>query len=121
MRGQAYQNAALTVIAGLLALAVLDRQGGMTEAAAAHAQPGIVQSGGMSNALEQRKQMIAELRQISARMERIEAKINAGMNVRVTDMPPLRLPPELMRGAQTARPAERPTAAPLTEDVAENQ
>ena len=48
--------------------------------------------GGLSNALEQRKQIIAELRTLNARMERIESKLAAGLNVKVTDMPALKLP-----------------------------
>ena len=63
MRGRAYQNTVLTVIAALLAVAVIDRQWGIPEPASAHAQPG-AQDGGLTNALEQRKQMIAEIRRM---------------------------------------------------------
>lgn len=80
----------LTVIAVLLAALVFERQSSIIDPAAAHAQG--AQQGGMTNALEQRKQMIAELRQMNNRLERIESRMNAGLNVRVTDMPPLRLP-----------------------------
>jgi hypothetical protein len=65
------------------------------------------ESGGMTNALEQRKQMIIELRQLTSRLERMEAKLTSGLSVKVTDMPPLRLPPEV-RGAQ-GRSGDRPT------------
>lgn len=92
MRGRGYQNAVLTVIAALLAVAMIDRHPAITEPSGAHAQVREGQEGGMSNALEQRKQMIAELRQLSSRMERLESRINAGLNVKVTEMPPMRLP-----------------------------
>lgn len=100
MRGRTYQNAVLTVIAALLGLAVLDRQWGLTEPAAAQAQVGgSPDTSGLSNALEQRKQMISELRQLSIRLERLESRIAGGINVKVTDMPPIKLPPEV-RGGQ---------------------
>jgi hypothetical protein len=95
MRRVGYQNAVLTAIAVLLALGLVDRQSGgrMLEPAAASAQP----EGGLSNALEQRKQMIAELRAMSGRLERIESKISGGLDVRVKDMPPIKFPPEVMK------------------------
>jgi hypothetical protein len=106
MRGRGYQNAVLTVIAALLAVNVVDRQWGVLAPSAAEAQvAGSQEPGGMSNALEQRKQMIAELRQLTSRLERLDARLTSGISVKVTDMPPLRLPPE--RGAQ-GRAADRP-------------
>lgn len=42
---------------------------------------------GFVAAAEQRKQMIAELKVLSARMERIESAIKAGVNVKVLSMP----------------------------------
>lgn len=98
-----YTNVALTAIAGLLAVICVDR----VTPAAASAQPGSVRNysgaagpddpvgdtgGGLSNALEQRKQIIAELRGITGRLDRIEGALRGGINVKVTDMPPMRLP-----------------------------
>lgn len=98
MRDRAYQNTVLTVIAVLLAANMLGRPGAITEPAAAHAQVGGSDPGGMTNALEQRKQMINELRQIGSRLDRIESKINGGLNVKVTEMPPLRMPTDQRSG-----------------------
>lgn len=87
-----YQNAALTAIAVLLAVGLMDRRPGgeFTSLPAAHAQSQPDQ-GGMTNALEQRKIMIAELRSISARLDRIESKLSAGINVKVTSMPAIKV------------------------------
>jgi hypothetical protein len=82
-----YQNLLLTAIAVVLVLGLIDRGAG--PGSEALAQP---EMGGLSNALEQRKQIIAELRTLNARMERIESKLAAGLNVKVTDMPALKLP-----------------------------
>ena len=83
-----YQNAVLSAIAVLLALGLIDRRSGGEVASlpAAHAQQQPDQ-GGMTNALEQRKVIIAELRGISSRLERLEAKLTSGINVKVTSMP----------------------------------
>jgi hypothetical protein len=92
-----YQNAVLTAIAVLLGLGLAERAGdgsALTGPAAASAQSEQPESGGMTNALEQRKQIIGELRTANLRLERIEARLNGRLEVRVTDMPPLRLPPE---------------------------
>jgi hypothetical protein len=118
MRGRSYQNSVLTVIAVLLALSVADRQWGLTGPAGAQAQVGDapVQGGGMTNALEQRKQMIMELRMISGRLERLEARLNGNVNVKVTDMPPMRFPPEVMRGLNLRTP-DRPVAGAKDEET----
>ena len=60
--------------------------------AAAHAQPaGQAGEGDDSNgrisAADQRKEMIAQLRNLSVRMERMEALLSRGINVKVTQMP----------------------------------
>lgn len=99
MRRLGYQNACLSVIALLLGLGMLDRGAvsALEPAAAvaqAHAQPS---EGGLSNALEQRKVMIAELRAMNGRLDRIEARLKSGMEVSVKDMPPMQLPPELIK------------------------
>jgi hypothetical protein len=93
MRRIGYQNAVLTGIALVLAVGLLDRgaPGGLTEPATAAAQPEV---GGLSNALEQRKQMISELRTLNSKLDRIEAALSKGLNVKVTEMPPLKFQPE---------------------------
>jgi hypothetical protein len=100
-RRSGYQNAMLTAIAVLLAVGVVDRHAGsgdrldrlMTPDAAQAQQPQT--DGGLANKLDQNKQIIAELRSLNGKMDRIEAKLNSGLSVKVTDMPPLRLPPEV--------------------------
>jgi len=99
-RRSGYQNAMLTAIAVLLALGVIDRHAGsrdaisgLTEPAQASAQQ--PSDGGMTNRLEQNKQMIAELQKMNGKLDRIESKLSSGISVKVTDMPALKLPPEL--------------------------
>jgi hypothetical protein len=100
VRRHVYQNLVLTAIAGLLALGFIDRTAG---------QPGIVarlmspssasaqssDGGELGNALQQRKEIIAELRVLNGKIDRIDAKMSQGINVKVLDMPALKLPPEL--------------------------
>lgn len=91
MRRNGYTNGVLTVIAGLLALNLVsggaDAPGVLPEA---QAQPGAgpTDSGsGLISASEQRKVMIAELRRLTSKMDRLEAKLNSGLSVKVTEMP----------------------------------
>ena len=88
MRRSGYQNVVLTAIAVLLALGLVDRRTGgeLTSLPQVSAQPDADQ-GGMTNALEQRKIMIAELRQMTAKLDRIDSKLGAGINVKVTSLP----------------------------------
>jgi hypothetical protein len=98
MRRLGYQNAVLTVIAVLLGLSALERQTGRSiELPAASAQPGQPEAGGLTNAIEQRKVMINELRAMNGRLDRIETRLNGNMEVKVKDMPPLKLPPEVLK------------------------
>lgn len=111
--GRAYTNGVLTVVAAILAGhmmspafgdgGVVGVGGGGGGGAPAPARSGGSMPVNGSNesdmgdrisAAEQRKMMIAELRNISARMDRIEAKLSEGINVRVTDMPPIQFPAE---------------------------
>ena len=104
MRRLGYQNACLSVIAILLGLGMLDRNAGSAfEPASASAQPQVQPAeGGLTNALEQRKVIIAELRAMNARLDRIEGKMNSGMEVKIKDMPPMKLPPELVKQLQAS-------------------
>ncbi|MEX2217916.1 MAG: hypothetical protein WD749_04075 [Phycisphaerales bacterium] len=106
----AYQNAALTAIAVLLALGLAERAGsglpGVAPAEARQYQPIEV---GLTNALEQRKQMISELRSMNSRLERIESRLAGRIEVRVIDMPPVKLPAELRTRPE---PAPAPPPAP---------
>ncbi|MFN0133563.1 MAG: hypothetical protein ACKVW3_13675 [Phycisphaerales bacterium] len=97
-RTRGYQNAVLTLIALMVGVGLVERQltpGPLSGPASASAQgPGDPDQGGLTNALEQRKIIIAELRTLNAKMERLESKLASGLSVKVTDMPPLKLPPE---------------------------
>jgi hypothetical protein len=108
MRTQGYRNTVLTAIAVLLALNLLaGLDAGPSETLAqtravsgpgraAEAAPPIDDESTPSariSAAEQRRTMIQELRGMSQRLDRIEAAMRAGLNVRVTEMPELRLPP----------------------------
>lgn len=97
-RRHGYQNAMLTAIAILLAIGVIDRGTGnaassLAQPSAASAQPQPTE-GGLTNRLEQNKQIIAELRTLSSKLDRIESKLSSGISVKVTDMPPMKLPPD---------------------------
>ncbi len=99
-RRSSYLNAVLTVIAVLMAITLLDRHVApalWTGPSSAMAQPGSGEEGGtdgtgLISAGEQRKQMLAELRRMNMKLDKIETKINAGVSVKVTDMPALKLP-----------------------------
>ena len=102
-RRNGYQNIILGCIAGVLVLGMIERQSGANPALA-QAQP---ESGGLSNALEQRKQIIAELRMLNSRLERIESKLSSGISVKVTDMPKNQEPkPKADRGEKAENKAE---------------
>ncbi len=55
--------------------------------AAAAAQPAETQF----NAMDQRKQMIVLLEQMNRRLTTIEAKLNSGLSVKVTEMPEVKI------------------------------
>jgi hypothetical protein len=101
MRRTKYLNAILTVNAVLLSALVGDRllggdRGGIGAALSpspASAQPDS-ETGGMLSGAEQRKQQLAEMRKTNAHLEKIEAKLSAGLSVKVTEMPELKLPKE---------------------------
>ena len=84
-----YQNIILSCIAGLLALGMVERHAGSGDVlgTSALAQSGQPDAGGIISTAEQRKQIIAELRTMNSRLERIESKLNSGLSVKVTDMP----------------------------------
>jgi hypothetical protein len=90
-----YTNAMLTVIAILLGVALLDRAAPEPVVARAHAQPGAMpapdESTGLISAAEQRKIMIAELRQISTRLDKLDGAMSRVLNVKVVEMPPVRV------------------------------
>lgn len=96
MRATAYRNVMLTAIAGLLGLIAMQNFG-VPGAAPAYAGPeteSASPSSGLANPADQRRQMIAELKGIAQRLERLdsrmqslEGKINNGLKVRVIEMP----------------------------------
>lgn len=97
---RSYSNAALTVIALFLGVLAVDRFTSAAPAAVAQqrsaSQPGEPTEGGMISAQEQRKAMIAELRGMSQRLDRIESTLHKGISVKVTEMPELKLPKDMI-------------------------
>lgn len=102
-----YTNGALTAIALLLGV-VAFQNAGLSGVSTAHAQePAPLALGGDDSdtsgrisAAEQRKQIIAELRTLQTKVERVEQIMNKGMNVKVVDMPEMKLPQELRKALQ---------------------
>ena len=82
------------IVGGAVVAGVLSLTGGTAHLgpATAQAQPA-GQSGesedgnGRISAADQRKEMISQLRNLSVRMERMEALLTRGINVKVTQMP----------------------------------
>jgi len=105
--GLSYTNGALTAIALLLGV-VAFQNAGVSGVNTAHAQePAPLALGGDDSdtsgrisAAEQRKQIIAELRTLQTKVERVEQIMNRGMNVKVVDMPEMKLPQELRKALQ---------------------
>jgi hypothetical protein len=87
MRKPTTTNTVLLVIIAALTLALVTR--GDTSAAA-WAQGGTQPTAEPPfNASEQRKVMIASLQQMQTRLAAIESKLNGGLTVKVTEMPPV--------------------------------
>ncbi|MEM1329385.1 MAG: hypothetical protein AAGG07_02365 [Planctomycetota bacterium] len=87
-------TALLAVIAGLLAVDVLSPRTGegtsplVAFESVAHAeQPSGSNGGALISAGEQRKMMIAELRQMRGKVDALEKRLASGLQVKVTDMP----------------------------------
>ncbi len=98
---RSYTNVMLTVIAGLLGVIAFDRAS-VDLTSRANAQPvEDVQPEdptGRVSAAEQRKVMITELRNISVRLDRVEAALSRGISVKVVDMPPVRMQESSSKG-----------------------
>ena len=79
---------AAAIFAGLLAVAQLGTTGTQTATAAYQQQPE-----SPFNATQQRKEQLEQFKQMNERLARIEAKLDKGINVRVTEMPAGSSPP----------------------------
>lgn len=100
MRSGTAHNTALTAIAVLLAVLVVGRfdteqstsvslaQGGAAFSRSAP-PPDLDETGAAArvSAAEQRKTMIAQLKDITTRLDRLEASLRGGIDVRVKEMP----------------------------------
>ena len=106
-----YQNIILSCIAGLLALGMVERHAGSGDVlgTSALAQSGQPDAGGIISAAEQRKQIIAELRTMNSRLERIESKLNSGLSVKVTEMPKVQ-DKDKPKADKSERPEGKPEA-----------
>ncbi|GJQ30631.1 MAG: hypothetical protein HBSAPP03_25150 [Phycisphaerae bacterium] len=86
-----YTNVVLTLIAGLLAINLLGRTTPPMPTSA-HAQTAPPEDAtGLISAAEQRKAMLAELRGIAARLDKMDASMSRVMNVKVVEMPPVKI------------------------------
>ena len=93
MRRTGYTNGVLTVIAVMLGLNVAVNLGDSRSVLpAAQAQPADPDGPGtgLISPEEQRRVIIAEIRRLGTRLERIEAKLNSGLSVKVTEMPAMK-------------------------------
>lgn len=86
--GRLYTNVLLTAIAASLGVIAFDTlSSNPSVASSAWAQPGGDEENGRISAAEQRKQIIAELRTLQSKVERLDATIGKGISVKVTEMP----------------------------------
>ena len=103
LRRVGYTNVVLTVIAVCLGLLVVDRfseapeaeaqvqtHSGSQQAADPKEEPG--RGAGLISAADQRKQMIAELKKLSAKVDALDKSVQAGLTVKVSEMPEITLP-----------------------------
>jgi len=93
---RSYTNVILTVIAGLLGVIAFERGADpVTPVALAQVagddEPSREDPTGRISAAEQRKIMISELKNLGARIERLESMIAKGLTVKVTEMPVVRM------------------------------
>jgi len=90
LASRTFTSVAITATACVLALTMVSEgdENANVEAVAAAQQPSDDGEQGRISAAEQRKQIIAELKAVQTRMERLESLIAKGISVRVTEMPP---------------------------------
>ncbi len=99
MRSRKYLNAILSVIAVLLSLNLLVQTGASRGSASvlaagpdAQTQPGKEPlTTPPFNSGDDRKQLITLLDQVSKRLDKLQAKLDSGINVKVTEMPAVKV------------------------------
>ena len=112
-KSNSYLNAILTanaVILGIVALNSVTGSHGLERTAQAQAGMGEESTSGLLSAAEQRKQMIAELRGISQRMEKLEGQLAKG--VKITSMPPIPGLEDAIRGSKGETTTKEKAPAP---------
>ncbi|MEK6703457.1 MAG: hypothetical protein AABZ53_14445 [Planctomycetota bacterium] len=111
VHGRAYLNGVLTAIAILLGVIALKPVELTSTAMAQPATKSPADTGdtALTNAAEQRKVMIAELKNMGKRLERVEAALVKG--VKVTEMPELKLPAEFKDALKASRSDKSGTVA----------
>lgn len=85
MRKPTTTNTVLLGVIGVLSLVAITR---FDSGSSAFAQP-VPTADPPFNAAEQRKQMVLALQQMNTRLGAIENKLNGGLTVKVTEMPPV--------------------------------
>lgn len=90
-----YLNSVLTVIAIMLGLVAMERffgnEGGGQVAVASGTPSEDSGSVGLINAADQRKQIIAELKSMNAKLDKMQGSIKSPMPVKVLEMPAVRV------------------------------
>ncbi len=103
-----YTNAVLSAIACLLLLNLLSGRNELPTPSAASAQD-YKPSDLPFNSGDQRNRMTTALESIDGRLSMIEAKLEKGINVKVVDMPPVKLQDDRNRdGGGAERKADKP-------------
>lgn len=90
MRQRPYSNRVVTAGIVLAALFIVSQAGQWLNSAGA-APPRDDEPKVPFNAAEQRKLMIVQLEQMNDRLKKIESALSAGINVKVTDMPAVKV------------------------------
>jgi hypothetical protein len=105
--GTRYLNAVLTAIACLLALNLLAGRGALPASSPASAQE-YKPSDLPFNSGDQRNRVTAAMESVDARLAQIEARLDKGLSVKVTEMPPMRMADDKKDDRRDDKRADKP-------------